>query len=746
MHRKRAIFFHVFSAAVLAASVLVGCLCFTGVFWRTWEALRDLGLSVAYYFTAIFGFDVVKPTVTTLPRDFFEGLPEAWEQFVPWLQAFGKKLIEKENVLEYLLHVVRIIGNVALVLAFCLPFAILFLVLLWRVIKTKNKDHGKESKPLMLFLEFRRVVILRVKYFVLAYVKFLKKYKAYPIAFACVWAYFFNIGTVIVEFFAFYFYFSASFDLEGIFIMLMKLVSDLLPMILFLPLWVWAIVAIVVFDYVRKEHAYKKLKSTEKKNREFIKERPVSILLVGSMRTGKTKMMSDMGLSIQEIFREQALKDMRDIDMKFPQFPWINFEQFLKRAIRSGRLPTLASVEAFIEELNVIAHYKTKLAKDHFLRRLKKWGYKYDDFNFGYDITTFGDKYNNGLKYENLFDALSVYGRLYYIYINPTSLVSNYTVRSDKNLEDEGNFPMWKDDFFKCPPVEKKTSVMSHILDQNMERLGRVTEENDPYKDAFEGGVLMTSEVDKERGNQFDTKGQDKNAEEVNQVNDLYNEHLKMIGHSATIYFFSYIRWLGDSQRSDSLGANTRELCDIVDIVDKGKSKIILPFFALEEALFLISDKLFRKIYDKYRFHRGDNTLTIYLLKGLHGLIYNHYKRIENTFSVCAVKVKVYAGSMDEKGKECKYYLSSKKIYADRYSSDCFHDFFKKKALRSKVGIYGLPQYQGLMPTYDELKAQKSHFINKIDKAFDGKFCVKQVKPQAEEEKPTKSRKNTSAK
>ena len=87
--RRRTIFFHIFSASALAASVLVGCLCLTGVFWRTWESLRDLGISVAYFFTRMFLLDVITPTVTTLPRDFFAGLPEAWEQFVPWAQAFG---------------------------------------------------------------------------------------------------------------------------------------------------------------------------------------------------------------------------------------------------------------------------------------------------------------------------------------------------------------------------------------------------------------------------------------------------------------------------------------------------------------------------------------------------------------------------------------------------------------------------------------------------------------------------------
>ena len=113
--RRRTIFFHIFSASALAASVLVGCLCLTGVFWRTWESLRDLGISVAYFFTRMFLLDVITPTVTTLPRDFFAGLPEAWEQFVPWAQAFGAQLVARGNMLAYLERVLVVVGRCALV-------------------------------------------------------------------------------------------------------------------------------------------------------------------------------------------------------------------------------------------------------------------------------------------------------------------------------------------------------------------------------------------------------------------------------------------------------------------------------------------------------------------------------------------------------------------------------------------------------------------------------------------------------
>ncbi|MCI9503763.1 MAG: hypothetical protein HFE26_00010 [Clostridia bacterium] len=718
--RARKIIFHVFSALVLAASVLAGSLCLTGIFWRTWEAVRDFGLSVAYYFTQLLQFNVITPTVTQLPRDFVEGIPEAWEQFVPWVKEFGRLFISRENVFTYLERVLAIVGRVALVLACCLPLFLVFAVLVWRFLRVKNKDHGKVSKPLAWYLTFRRKVLLKVKRFVCSYVSFCKRCKAYPIAFLCVWGYFFNVGTFVLEFFAFLFYFAASFDLAGIFVMLVKLVSDLVPVVRFLPWWVWLVIGAYALDRWRREHAYKKLKKFEEKNREFINERPIVTMLCGSMRKKKTTIITDMALSVQEMFREQALNDMRDINVKFKNFPWQNFELFIKRTIRKRKTPTLAKVELLVREIETFHELKDERVRRGYLRHLKRvYSYPYNDFCFGYD-TNYGMTFNNGMKKEKLFDLLAEYGRLYYIYTNPTAIVSNYAVRSDASKEDKGNFPKWKGDFFKQKPVTEQNSVMSHIADQDMFRLGRVSDESNPLKDAFEYGVVCMTEIGKERGNQFDTKGQSKDDERVNQVNDLFNMELKMIGHSATVYHYPYVRFLCDDQRPESWGADARELCDIVDIIDGGKAKIMLPLFAFGEALFAISEKIFRKVYDMYTFNRGDLTLTKYFLMNMHALIYTHYKRIYNNYSVCTAKLTVQAGTMDEKRKGCKYYLCTRKIYADRFSSDCYHKFYTKKALRSKVGILDMPQYEELNPSFAELVKQKSHFIGTIEKAFDG--------------------------
>ena len=76
------------------------------------------------------------------------------------------------------------------------------------------------------------------------------------------------------------------------------------------------------------------------------------------------------------------------------------------------------------------------------------------------------------------------------------------------------------------------------------------------------------------------------------------------------------------------------------------------------------------------------------------------------------------SGTQDGEIYEHNYFLSSKKIYSKRFSTDCFSDFFTEKALHSKVGIDDLREYATEKATFDELQAQNSYFVNDLMKGF----------------------------
>ena len=115
-----------------------------------------------------------------------------------------------------------------------------------------------------------------------------------------------------------------------------------------------------------------------------------------------------------------------------------------------------------------------------------------------------------------------------------------------------------------------------------------------------------------------------------------------------------------------------------------------------------------------YRFTRGDNTLSMHILKTITAKIQHYYTGIYNTFGYCPLRVQIESGTQDGELDENKYYLANKKIYSKRFSTDCFSDFFTQKALRSPVGLDDLPEYRTEKATFDEMDKQHSYFFNEV--------------------------------
>ena len=132
----------------------------------------------------------------------------------------------------------------------------------------------------------------------------------------------------------------------------------------------------------------------------------------------------------------------------------------------------------------------------------------------------------------------------------------------------------------------------SHILDFDMLRLGRKVIENNKNANAFEFGVVVITEIGKERGNNLENQDKKKKDEGTNQKNDLFNSWLKMVRHSATVDNYPFVRVITDDQRPTSWGADARDLCDIIHIKESGEPKLAMPFFSLEELLY---EKIFSK-------------------------------------------------------------------------------------------------------------------------------------------------------
>ena len=182
---------------------------------------------------------------------------------------------------------------------------------------------------------------------------------------------------------------------------------------------------------------------------------------------------------------------------------------------------------------------------------------------------------------------------------------------------------------------------------------------------------MTITEIGKERGNNLELKEIKKGTNKTNQKNDLLNSWLKMCRHSATVDNYPFIKVFTDEQRPESWGADARDLCDIVHIIQSEETRLAYPFYTLEEIISEWSFNKFLNLYYDFRFRRGDNTLLVYILKQIVGLIYRRNIKIyNNKYGYSVLQVEKERGTMDSKVKKQKYYLANQKIYSDRFSTE----------------------------------------------------------------------------
>lgn len=712
--KKRFNYRHIICVAITLAFIFCGVFFYSGAFGRLIESGRDFGLSVGYYFCEIFGISHnITPTVNDLPKvPFFDFIqtpslstpfPDTVDDFKSTWAKYWQLWATKENFFAYLSYLGNLLFVFCKVLITVLPLILALYLWLKRYLKKKNNDADKDSRPLKFCKWLADYTYHPVKQWLAEFLAFVKEHKTYWEIWLCLWLFYFNAFTIFLEFLAYYFYFVVSFDILNLYRQVYKLFLDLSVPFTSIPLWTWAIIGLVLFDMFRKKIAYGRLSHYEMRNRGFINARPIVYMVCGTMGKKKTTAITDMALSQEVMFRDKAFEKLLENDLKFPYFPWINLENELKRAMEYHEVYNLATVRQYIRKK---------------ARRWQKLQTRERLFN--YDYERYGLEYDDVLQIWNVWEIVETYAQLYFIYIIQSSLlIANYSIRVDGILSDLGNFPLWNSDFFKRDSrLIDSYSRHAHILDFDSLRLGRKIVENNRNANNFEFGVVVITEVGKERGNSLELSEKKKKDDSANQKNDLFNSWLKMVRHSATVDHFPFVRVITDEQRPESWGADARDLCEIVHIRDSGETRLAMPFFSLAELLYGCLFGKFSGLYYQYRYVRSDNTVPMYLLKTIVTKINHYYIRIYNRFGYCRLRVQIESGTQDGQLDENKYYLSSKKVYSKRFSTDCFSDFFTEKALRSPAGIDDLAEYVTEKATFTELAEKNSYFINDLLKGM----------------------------
>ena len=565
---------------------------------RLIKSIIDLLTSFLYYCVAMLGLDEnpISATITQIYggqvfSEVWEPIrvfPHSFQEFVEFWTRYFSLVFTKEYFIAYVSMLYNILEFTLRFLAFlALPLYLLIKINLDRIKNKKCDDETKKSKELVLFQNFYTRILFKVVVWVKDFISFCGHHSKLVIIWLIVWCLHFNVFSIIISAIGYYLYFVSTFDLLSIYGQVLKLQTDLTPLLRFMPGIVWIVLAWYIYNHVCRSMAFQRLYYAEKCNRAFLRERGIVTVVFGAMGTGKTQLITSMARSAEVEMFDQAYMIMLEKDLMFPNFPWHKFRDELKKQIQMRNVVDLQSCEKWIRGREQYFLYcYNKYSKEEFeeIQKRKKFS---DPWCFGYDYEHYTMTYNDELKISTLYDALVSYAQAYMIFtVQTTLLFSNYSIRVDTIIDDLGNFPVRNNDFFEREPqLINAHAKHSHIIDYDMLRLGKKIK----HTVKLNYGVFVITEIDKERKNMLDLKEYKIKDEETNQRNDLFNACLKMCRHAAIVDNKVFIRVICDLQRPEDWGAGGREVGEVIYIADQSKLEPVLPFFSpywLTEGLF----------------------------------------------------------------------------------------------------------------------------------------------------------------
>lgn len=94
-----------------------------------------------------------------------------------------------------------------------------------------NTKHNIDTLPLRIYKTVTGHTTEPLKRFVRQYAAFVKEHNFIWIIWLVIWIFNLNFATIIIEFFAYYFYFAVSFDFGSIYMQIVKLIIDLLQVV-----------------------------------------------------------------------------------------------------------------------------------------------------------------------------------------------------------------------------------------------------------------------------------------------------------------------------------------------------------------------------------------------------------------------------------------------------------------------------------------------------------------------------------
>ena len=231
--------------------------------------------------------------------------------------------------------------------------------------------------------------------------------------------------------------------------------------------------------------------------------------------------------------------------------------------------------------------------------------------------------------------------------------------------------------------------------------------------------MILISEIDKERKNDLRLREMKLDPYACNPKNDMMNEEFKMMGQNATVENYCFLRFMSDAQRPSSWGADARELSVVLHIEKHAEKLCALPLFWAADGIISKYLSWYRGVWQQSRYKWGGNRLLTYWLDRIAAVLYGYRLRRMNDYGYYRQPFLCESGTLEKENVEQKvYFISYKKIFAERFATDYFKFFSEFQALRCKTGLDDLSVYGGIYPTIENMLSQNSFFAGELFKYY----------------------------
>lgn len=675
--------------------------------------IQILLMNAVNYFLALFGNGRKIPQIFSLMTSssgFSSLIPVDFEMFFTRFAASFRILVSDYYLLSLFIKALNFFSDFSVFLSFALIALPLLLILKRQVYKPKPFAQNAESKGLKIYrrLDGRiRPVLRKVKNEILK----ATHTRLFRVSLIISVILYFNLINVLISLLAYYLYFISMFDFNVLWEIIIVVLADLTPVLRSLPLWVYLLTAYFLFCRYRKRFAEDILRHHDAINCGVIKGTGVMIQINGAPGAGKTLMQTDMAITCDMLFRQQAKEIMDEVRGLFPDFRFDLFRKKLDLKIRQHRIKNLYDCETFVK-----GEFKGILCSfDIFAKR-----------NLYFDSKKHEPYFFNGLYHETLLNDLSDYAKAYFVYQSAHPLIlSNYSIRGEYRPVRNEHFLSFDYDWFRSEASDLVPPGFSKIVDYDMLRLTKSKVEENPKRNVPIAYVFALTELGKERGNTLENAEIKKSAAETNPKNDGFNDYLRVARHPATIRNRLFIKIFFDEQRASSCGVALSGITEDILTIDKSrtKTKSAMYFSYLRILGINFFWNLSSNFFTRYERVRNDQTLLTEMMNFISRTSCRAAMRFTNSWTYKEIYFYVQNGTLPEQEAKNtrveKYYLAFKKIYDHRYASDSLKGFFDAKSTRSSLGIADLPAYSSLYADLDEIEAQHSYFGDSIRRQLD---------------------------